>query len=176
MGILVMFIQNHFVEVELVTSKIDANAYLVRKLPDREVAADYLAMINKRLTKLIWHVKAKYPNDQNVQRLYSNYSAQSISEGSAESGYTSYSVNKGEKLILCIRQRDKKFVDQNVLMYVAIHEIAHIMTSEIGHTPMFWDNFRFLLNEAIEIGVYKKMDFQMSPEEYCGITISSSVI
>ena len=176
MAILVMFIQNHFTEVDLVTSKIDNNSYLVQKFYDKDAAADYLAMINQKLTKLIWHVKAKYPDNADVERLYKNYSPSSISEGSADTGYTSYSVNKGEKLVLCIRQRDRSFVDQNVLMYVAIHEIAHIMTSEVGHTPLFWENFRFLLNEAMEQGIYVKQNFGSSPQEYCGITISSSVV
>jgi hypothetical protein len=61
-------------------------------------------------------------------------------------------------------------------MYPALHELGHIMTSEIGHTKMFWDNFKFILKEAIEIGIYKKIDFQENPTPYCGITIKSSVI
>lgn len=174
--ILVMFVQNHFTEVDLVTSALDGNAYLVRRLKDSDAAADYLAMVNQKLIQLIWHMKAKYPDNRDVQRLYQNYTPRNVSEGSIESGYTSYSVNKGEKLILCIRQRDRSFVDVNVMLYVAIHELAHLMTSEIGHTPLFWENFRFLLNEAISQGIYTKKDYSADPQEYCGITIQSSVV
>lgn len=174
--ILIMYIQNHYGEVEYVTSNIDKRSYLVRKLPDKQEAADYLADVNKDLTMLVQHMMAKYPRSDDALRLYKNYNPDAISEGSIESGYTSYSVNKGEKLILCIRQKDKRLVEKNVIMYVAIHELAHLMTHDIGHTPKFWENFKFLLNEAIDIGIYKKVNFNNSPQDYCGIKITNSVI
>ena len=174
--IVIMFIRNHYGEVEYFKSDVDERYYLVRKLPDREEAANYLARINQTLQKLVKHMMAKYPNDADVLRLYDNYNPESISEGSPDSGYTSYSVNKGEKIILCIRQKDNTFVEMNVIMYVAIHELAHIMTKEVGHTDTFWANFRRLLKEAIDIGVYKKVDFNARPEDYCGIKITTSII
>jgi aconitase B len=174
--ILVMYVQNHYNEVEYVVSKVDNKRYLVRKLPDKQEAADLLANINIGLVKVVQHMMAMHPNNKDVIRLYENFNTESISEGSIESGYTSYSVNKGEKVILCIRQKNNDFVDKNILLYVAIHELAHIMTEEVGHTDTFWANFRFLLNEAIQIGVYKKVDFNSRPEEYCGIQITSSVL
>lgn len=174
--ILIMYVQDHYGEVEYVESSIDNRKYLVRKLADRKEAADFLAIINRDLLRLVKHMIAKYPSNQDAQQLYKNYNPDAISEGSIESGYTSYSVNKGEKLILCIRQKDKKFVGKNVIMYVAIHELAHIMTKDVGHTPTFWENFRFLLKEAISIGLYKKVDYNNKPHEYCGIQITNSVI
>lgn len=174
--ILVMYIQNHYGEVEYIKSSVDNQQYLVRKMEDKEAAANYLASVNKDLIKLVQHMMAKYPNDERVQRLYNNFNPEAVSEGSVESGYTSYSVNKGEKLILCIRQKDKSFVEKNVILYVAIHELAHIMTSEIGHTQSFWNNFKFILQEAIDIKVYRRVDFNMHPQEYCGIQITNSII
>lgn len=174
--ILVMYIKSHYGEVGFVKSKLDQREYLVRQLPDKQQAADYLADINRDLVKLCRHMMAKYPNNKDVQQLYRNFNPEAVSEGSLESGYTSYSVNKGEKIILCIRQRDRSFVDKNVVMYVAIHELGHLMTPEIGHTDSFWNNFRFLLDEAIQIGIYKKADFKHAPQDYCGIKITSSVI
>lgn len=174
--IIIMYVQNRYNEVEYVTSTIDQRRYLVRKLPDSRQAADLLASINADLTRLVHHLLAKFSKDESVRKLFDNFNPNAVSEGSIESGYTSYSVNKGEKIILCIRQRDNSFVEKNVLLYVAIHEIAHIMTTEIGHTTLFWSNFRFILKEAIDIGVYKKVEFDKRPEDYCGIKISSSVL
>ena len=65
-------------------------------------------------------------------------------------------------------------VDINTMMFVAIHELAHIMTKSVGHTPEFWDNMRFLLEEAIKINIYKKQDFSRNPVEYCGTQITDS--
>jgi hypothetical protein len=176
--ILFFYIKGYYAEVTYVKSSIDGRQYLVRKLPDRQKAADMLASINEDLHRLIKHLAAKFPEKQNIKRLFENYNPSNISEGSAQSGYTSYSVNKGERIILCIRQKDAQdtFVDKNVVMYVAIHEIAHLATESIGHDKAFWDNFRFILQEAVSIGVYKKIDFAHKPTAYCGIKITSSVI
>lgn len=174
--VVLMFIRNYYGEVEYVKSNLDERYYLVQKLPDREEAADYLADINASLMKLVKHMMAKYPNNKNVEQLYRNYNPDSISEGSIESEYTSYSVNKGEKIILCIRQTNKSFVEKNVVLYVAIHELGHLMTIEIGHTDTFWFNFKLLLKEAIALGIYYKVNFNERPEDYCGIKITTSII
>ena len=175
--IILMYIKNYYGEVEYVVSSIDKRRYLVRKLPDRKAAADCLARLNRTLTELVRHMVAKYPDNADVLRLHENYNPEALSEGGTEIGYTSYSVNKGEKIVMCIRQpSDNAFVDDNILVYVAVHELGHLMTSDVGHTDKFWSNFKWLLREAVKLGLYEKMDFANSPEPYCGIKISSSVI
>ena len=174
--ILIMYIQNHYGEVEYIKSNTDGRMYLVQKLPDKQEAAEYLAIVNASLQRLVRHTMAKFPSNPDSQRLFKNFNPDSISEGSIESGYTSYSVNKGEKIILCIRQKDRSFVEKNIIYYVAIHEIAHLMTAEVGHTDTFWQNFKFLLKEAIELGIYTKIDFAAQPKDYCGIKITNSII
>lgn len=178
-GIIVIYVYSEpatNTEVVIKTSSIDGRKYVVLKLPDAQQAADFIADINVDLVELVHHLVSKYPDNEDVVRLYDNFDPDRVSEGSIESGYTSYSVNKGEKIILCIRQSDGSFVEKNILLYVAIHELAHIMTSEVGHTPLFWSNFKFILSEAIEIAIYRKVDFDDRPEDYCGIKISSSVV
>lgn len=175
--IVIFYIKQNFGEVEYIKSKVDNRTYLVRKLPDRQKAADMLAEINKDCVTLIKHLTEKFPDNQDVKRLFKNYNPDNISEGSNDSGYTSYSINKGEKIILCLRQKeDNAFVGKNVILYVTIHELAHLMTSDLGHTDMFWNNFKFILAEAVKIGLYNKVDYNKNPVKYCGIKITSSVI
>ena len=176
--IIIMYIQNHYGEVDYVVAKSDGRRYLVRKLPDAQTAAEMLASINADLVRLVRHMHAKYGSiNEDARALYQNFNPNAVSEGSPDSGYTSMTINKGEKVILCLRQTDKSFVDKNVVMYVAIHELAHIMThKEKGHPPAFWDNFKLLLNEAMDLSLYEKVDFNNKPANYCGIKITSSVI
>ena len=175
--ILLFYLKKHFGEIEYVRSKLDDRTYLVRKLDDKQAAADAIAKIIRECQKLIKHLQIKFPEREDVKQLARNFNPDNVSEGSNESGYTSYSINKGEKIILCIRQKDtNEIVEHNILMYVTIHELAHLMTSEVGHTPLFWDNFKFILQEAVEIGIYKKVDFAAEPAKYCGIKITSSII
>ena len=46
----------------------------------------------------------------------------------------------------------------DALVFVALHELAHIACDEIGHTPRFWDEFRYILDEATRIGAYSGHD------------------
>lgn len=172
-----LYIKRYYGEVTYIRSDVDNKKYLVRKLPNAQEAANLLADINKDLTKLVKFLMVTYPEDERVKLLYKNYNPDNISEGTPEHGYTSYSINKGEKLILCIRQKDTdELVDKNTILYVAIHELGHLMTDEIGHTPKFWENFKWILQQSVDQNIYTKVDYKVSPKPYCGIKLTSSVI
>ncbi len=161
-------------EVTYVKSTVDGEEYLVRNAPRKEEAANILARIQKNLNDLSNHMNKKYvlnneyesesDNDEKpetsikkaVERLVKKFNPKNISESGASNKYTSYSVNKGEKIIFCLRQKDENqtFVDENTIMFVAIHELAHIMTLSIGHEPEFWNNFKILLQEATSLNIY----------------------
>ena len=77
---------------------------------------------------------------------------------------------------LCIRNNDETFIDNNTIMFVFIHELSHVMTDEIGHPKIFWDNMKYLLEEAEKVGVYKPIDYKENPKKYCGMEINSTRI
>jgi predicted metal-dependent hydrolase len=173
----IMYVKKLYTEVEYKKTSDGKNTYLVRRVGDSQAAADYLEDIADRLEKLVKYLTLKYSDRDEVKRLFSNFNKKNISEGSPESNYTSYSVNKGERIVLCIRQKnDNSFVDKNLIMYVAIHELAHLACDDVGHTAKFWDTFKFLLTEAVEAGLYVKEDYSKSPQPYCGITVTHSII
>lgn len=162
---------------EKVESKVDNHEYTVQSLPDKQLAADLLAEIRNRLDTLKYHLEKMYPNDPRTALIIDRFDSERISEGGTESKeYTSYSVNKGEKIVFCLRARDgtDNLEDINMLIFVAIHELAHIATVEEGHTDSFWDNMRFLLEEGINIGIYQQVDYTHNPQEYCGMMVTSS--
>ena len=66
-----------------------------------------------------------------------------------------------EKLAFCLNTTKKghEAIDINTLTFVALHELAHVATVEVGHTENFWRNFKFLLHEAEEIGIYNVVDY-----------------
>jgi hypothetical protein len=61
-----------------------------------------------------------------------------------------------------------------MLMHVLLHETAHVICDEIGHTKKFDDIFRELMDEAHEptcpnqISIYDK--FAPLTDNYCGVT------
>lgn len=162
--------------MEHVESTVDGQMYLVQALPDRQEAANLLAQIRAKLESVVKHLEKMSPDDERTQRLVVNFKPAKIQEGVESSKHTSYSINKGEKIVFCIRSRDdkKQLVDLNTMVFVALHELAHIATESVGHTPEFWANFRWILEEAINVGVYTEQDFKSKPQPYCGIMITDS--
>jgi len=123
---------------------------------------------------LEYDMKMKLKED--IERLVNNFNPDAFSETTPDSKYTSYSVNKGEKLVMCLRSKKEgeALVKENIMTFVSIHELAHLMTKSIGHDPVFWNNMRLLLKVAIDNGLYKNVDFNKKSEPYCGITISDT--
>lgn len=176
------YTQTHHYPVTQVKSDIDDNFYLVRDLPDKQDAANMLAKIKKNIFDLTNHLvtnKKNFPDyipyiDQLQERIKNV-----IIQESADNGlYTSYSINKGEQIVFCIRSRDNlnKLHDLNLVMYVAIHELGHVGCPEFGHTELFKKIFAFYATEAVKIKIYTKIDFENKNKEYCGLTITDSII
>jgi hypothetical protein len=100
-----------------------------------------------------------------------------IYETNPLSNFTSYSVNQGEELSICLKSKETGlFHDINLLMYVSIHEMAHFACPEIGHGDLFKKIFKKFLEEAVNIGIYNKVDYSEHPIEYCGMKLNSSII
>jgi len=100
-----------------------------------------------------------------------------IYETNPNSDLTSYSVNKGQEVSFCMKSKiSKTYHDLNLLTYVAIHEMAHFACPEIGHGELFQKIFKTFTTEAVNIGIYKKIDYNKKPVEYCGMSLNSSII
>ena len=177
--ILMIFFYMNFLRQKLYLEKVKAsngNEYLVRNLSDKVEAANKLGSISDTLKNL---VNSLNENDDNkgkyIQKLKKSFNPEYITENIPGSIYVAYSVNKGEELSLCIREKgSEKFIDYNTIIFVAIHELSHIMTPETGHTPLFWDNMKYLLEQASSQGIYMPVDYSQSPVNYCGMDINST--
>jgi hypothetical protein len=162
-----------------IKSSVDGQTYRVRDLPDKQQAADLLAQVRLRMKKLYAHLESSYPDKPQVKRLVQRFVAipERLLESTPDAEHTSYSVNKGEKVHLCLRQRqgaDESLVQENIMVFVALHEMAHMITDEVGHPPEFWNNFGWLLKEAEKTGVYHYQDFKAQPVRYCGTKITDA--
>lgn len=160
---------------EWVKSSIDDREYYVLSLGDKQGAADLLAQIRANLVKLQSHLEKTEPSDPRTERIVMNFEPDKIQEGRDDKKLTSYSVNK-QKVVFCLRSRQKERLleDLNTMMFVALHELAHIATVSVGHEDEFWINFRWILDHAVNIGIYTQEDYKSNPREYCGVKIASS--
>jgi hypothetical protein len=119
-------------------------------------------------------VKKKLKED--IERLVNNYNPEALSESTPDAKWTSYSINKGEKIVFCMRSKGntETIVKENIMSFVAIHELGHVMNKTVGHDSSFWNTFKLLLKIAIDNGLYKNIDFNNNPQPYCGINITDS--
>jgi hypothetical protein len=160
-----------------VKSSIDGELYTVRDMPDKQNAADTMAKVRLKMNKLKLHLESTSPDKPQVKQLTRNFEANPnrFKEATPDAEHTSYSVNKGEEVHFCLRQRedgDESLVNEDIITFVAIHEMGHMITKTIGHGADFWNNFAWLLQEAEKIGVYTHRDFRAHPVSYCGMKIT----
>lgn len=90
-------------------------------------------------------------------------------------GDTAYTENK-KVMMMCLRKPDGSTYDINTMMFVALHEISHIINDEWDHGLRFWRIFRFVLNCAQQCGEtcgsYEPMDYTKNNINYCGLRIT----
>ena len=174
--IALIYIKRDYTEVTIVKSRIDGKDYVVQNKPDKFMAADLLAKIKQNMITLLNHCNKQYEKDENIARLYGRFDADAIAEGTEDARYTTYTLNKGEKMVFCLRTRDTddRIHDENLMTFVAVHEMAHVMTVSEGHTEEFNKNFKFLIQEAVKIGIYKPINYRESPQRYCGINVTDT--
>ena len=174
--IIKIYFESEMFHLKCIVSDEDGNTYCVRETPKLELVADLLARTTEKLKQLVEYVKEEYPNRENVKRLAEKFNPRKISETLPTSKYTAYSENKGEKLAFCTTttKEGSKLIDENTLAFVAVHELGHVMTESVGHTKEFWQNFKFLLKDAVKIGIYEPIDYKKKPKNYCGMKITDN--
>lgn len=176
-GIIIkLYLESDMFNLKCIISDVDGNKYCVRERSKLNEVADILARTTNKLKTLVKHMGEKYPERDNVKRLVENFNPKRIQETLPTSVHTAYSENKGEKMAFCVTKKKNgtELIDENTLTFVAIHELAHVGTKSIGHKDEFWDNFKFLLENAKEIGLYNPQDYKKDPEEYCGMKITDN--
>ena len=171
-----IYSESDMFQLKCIISDVDGERYCVRETAKLTLVADLLAKTNANLKKIVKYMGEKYPERENVKRLVKNFNPKRISETLPTSTYTAYSENKGEKIAFCTTttKTGNKLIDENTLMFVALHEISHIMTKSVGHTTEFWSNFKFILKNAVQINIYKPINYKENPTKYCGMTITDN--
>ena len=178
-----LFIHLNSKNVIYMESLNDGKKYMVYNDEKKHDSVELLSELVNRLYKIrniLYQKREEYPEfKEYIELLYTNLHPErtQIYENDINSKYTSYSVNKGEEIVFCLRSKKTKQLHTiDMMMYVALHEISHLACPEIGHTPLFKKIFAFIVNRAIELNLYNKIDFDSNPEEYCGMQLTSSIV
>jgi hypothetical protein len=169
--------------LKYIESSKTGTKYLVQNNKYKKETAELLEKVISNMYKLKNHLInniEKYPNFKKYiiqlnEKL--NEERTSIYENKENSDLTSYSVNKGEEVIFCLKsKKSKKNHSINTIMYVAIHEMGHLGCPEIGHTSLFNKIFKFFLEESVKLNIYNYVDYSNQPIEYCGMVLTSNIL
>ena len=173
---LIIYYQSDAFDLKCIIASKDGNRYCVREREKMELAANLLADVTQKMKDTVNFIKQKYPEDPRTKRLVNGFNPKKISETLPTSELTAFSENKGEKIAFCLNKSKNgtKLIDINTLTFVALHELSHIATESVGHKQEFWQNFKWVLQNAKEAGIYSPVDYKKYPEEYCGMTINDN--
>lgn len=179
MLIIKMYFESDSYNLKCIIASEDGNTYCIRERKNLQQAANLLAETSQKLQTFVNHLKQKFPNRDEVRRIVEGFDPRKIKETLPTSEHTAYSENKGEKIALCLNKNKKseaqtQLIDPNTLMFVALHEVSHIGNESIGHGKDFWNTFKFILNEAVDFGIYLPVDYKKKPVDYCGEQITDS--
>jgi hypothetical protein len=160
----------------------DGQHYEMQNLPDKENAVKVMSEIRGHLVELCDHYKETpgLSSDPPVRRFIDRFTPDVFVENDMQSKDTSYSENKGQKIVVCLRDKTKSpkypVIEKNTVMFVMLHEMAHLMTETVGHTQEFWGNFKRILGDAVKLGIYTPVNYAQQPTPYCGMTITDTPI
>jgi len=174
--IVILALQRLPESLEMRRSTINGKSYGVQEmLPNSNLTADRIAKLEQFTNDLMEYLAARHPKDIRTQRLLDNLAEIKMEESPFEDDTSSYTVNKGELIALCIRNKeDKDFHDWNTLLFVLIHELAHVASITTGHNQEFVRNFKWLLERANEAGLYQPVDYSQNPITYCGVRVTNN--
>ena len=110
--------------------------------------------VEPKLKALSDKVSQMFSEDIKYSGILSNINKKRLlNEISLFKGNKSYTINK-EQIYMCLKDEKNNYYDDNMLTYVLLHEIAHSICDEIGHTNKFHKIFDALLAKAEEMNIY----------------------
>lgn len=147
------------------TSVSRDRSVLVNASPDAHRIAKFIERLRRRTRAFIERSLELYPHDTRLQRINDKWSGE-FGETDPASKTIAYSVSKSD-IRVCVKNRRGELADINAAMFVILHELAHIATDEVGHTETYWKNFRFILEIAERVGVYRYQDHEKVETTVC---------
>ena len=175
--VIYIYYQKSDFQLKCIISDVNGNTFCVRERTRINEAVDLLAKNTEKAKELVIYLQNKYPEKDIIQRLILGFNPDTIKETLPNSKHTAYTENKKDMYFCLNVKKDKEeseLIDEHTLMFVTIHEMAHICTKSIGHKSEFWENFRFLLEEAKLAGIHEPVDYSKTPKEYCSTKINDN--
>lgn len=143
-----------------------------------------LEMATDKLMVFFNHLSIKYfitnpatltHTQKRVAQLLTRFSANNLRAISINnySKETAYTTNK-QMVYICLENKvyPYKIYNINTVMFVILHELAHVANDSWDHGADFWKLFKLFIAEAESARVYIPVDYKLAPEQYCNTKIT----
>ena len=151
-------------------------------------ASQALADINEKILRFLRFLRKKYlwePDEVDKNNIYMrdatirllhHFNSDALQENTPLGLInTSYVEDKGRIFSVCLREKktgNLGLEKRDGVFFVILHELAHIANAGWGHEYDFWQQFKHLVKDASEAGIYDIIDYNKTPIEYCGLKIT----
>lgn len=163
---------------------------------DSRQAAEVMAKLSRFNVEFLRHIRHRYIQTQpemypgskvaipppnaaeraRMKNLLDRYNPDVLNESSPFNprGDTSFTVSKGRKLALCLRNKKNGALHKDIhtLEFVTLHELAHMAENDWGHKRPFWVSFKWVLHEGALSGLHQPADYAAAPKMYCGLNVA----
>ena len=125
---------------------------------------DYYSQYNKKLLAIKSNIIEKFETNldkDNIKETYSDINPSisdilgAINSITLHEGDDTYTINKA-KTYVCLTDENGDYYNDHTLIYVILHEMAHVLCDEIGHTDKFHKIFDNILDKAVECGLHDR--------------------
>lgn len=163
-------------DVQVAVSYANQTYYVNNNQSDDEKhrKAKLLHKLRLQMNKLLDVLKhPKYAHEVPIQTLLRKnenrvIQLDELSNASSLKQTFAFNVNKGERISICLTKENTV----NDLFFVVMHEVAHSMTSEYAHNTNFWNNFKRLIEIAMEHKLYENQNYSKTPKEFCNFHLN----
>jgi hypothetical protein len=141
----------------------------------------YSNPIDKDIMHAIGSVEVREYLQERIMQLAKNYNPDDVWEISPKNrgNFTSYMEDK-RKLVMCLRSKEPDangnypLHDLNLCTFVMLHELTHAANNTLQHPQDFWQLFKLFLENAVDAGIYKPINYHDHPTRFCGLDITYS--
>ena len=141
-----------------VQSTIDKKMYLVEKSNNEIYDIEKANILANTKLKIDILIKSLSISDE--RRILMENKSLNLQERD-NNNHIGYTINKGDSIGLCIDD------DENTLFFVVLHELSHVITKTYGHDEKFWNNFKFLIQQAVKLNIYDYKNYNKKSANYC---------
>lgn len=160
---------------KMIEITIDGNVYKVKNNYKKhmEKVGSLLHKMWKKTQTLCDYIELHY-SESEYKRLLRKRNVKFEEINPKYEGEAAYSINKGEKIGICVYNKNRFILDENTMFFVVMHELAHVMSVKYAHDKEFWNNFSKLIDISEKIGLYQYQDYNEDSETFCGHEITNN--